>query len=186
VTSGERAVWRFVADDADAVDPRRRGSRSSTTRHSVLSRVDDGLRDGPAPVCSSVAQTAEHRTSVQRAAIVSVRPAYSGALSPPFFDLLHCNDALILSAIHHLSLLNATNVARRHIAPGDGRRRGARTVDRMDGFNYTRCSPIRAPTVPSSLRAFLSLARLRFDWTVSNAPPLLCWACLLTQGGIGH
>lgn len=29
---GERAVWRFVADDADAVDPRRRRSRSSTTR----------------------------------------------------------------------------------------------------------------------------------------------------------
>lgn len=56
------------------------------------------------------------RAPVQRPSgggIVSRRPAYSDALSPPFFGLLPCDDALILSAILHLSLLNATTNVRR-------------------------------------------------------------------------
>lgn len=56
--AGQSAVWRFVAADADAVDPRRRGE--PVVDHApfgLISRVDDGLRDGPAPVCSSGPQT---------------------------------------------------------------------------------------------------------------------------------
>uniref|UniRef100_A0A914WSI5 Uncharacterized protein n=1 Tax=Plectus sambesii TaxID=2011161 RepID=A0A914WSI5_9BILA len=74
---GERAVWRFVAADADAVDPRRRAaSRARTTRHSVLSRVDDGLRDGPTPVCSSGSQTGRHQSSARHC--LDAGPAYFG------------------------------------------------------------------------------------------------------------